>query len=61
MEEYAIIIVIMYPAAPECGSFMLSTHSEIPGQWEVIRFSIRGAGIRSRQGDARVCGIRQNT
>ena len=40
MEENAIIIIIMFPDAPVCGSFMLSSHSGIPGLWKVIRFSI---------------------
>lgn len=48
MEENATIIIIMFPGAPVCGWFMLSSHSEIPGQWKALSFSTGGARIRSQ-------------
>lgn len=46
MEENAIIItIIMCPGAPVYGSFLLSTHSEILGQWQPLASQCLGPGF----------------
>ena len=49
MEENAIIIIILFPDAPVCGSFMLSSHSGVPRLQKVTRFSIMSGSVASNK------------